>query len=142
MNETSWALPKSDGQGLEKLPRMRDTKSGAVEKTRNTSMVWHSLYEKELYVTAALPSSADSFPSGSQRDHTLHSFRSMHQPHTMKRRRSNSLPKGGRGCLMSPPCLESQGCHLIPLCISSLVLLPSSVTLSVLSFFLPAGLFS
>ena len=24
--------------------------------------------------------------------------------------------KGGRGCLMSPPCLESQGCHLIPLC--------------------------
>ena len=25
-------------------------------------------------------------------------------------------PKGGRGCLMSPPpCLESQGCHLIPL---------------------------
>ena len=27
-----------------------------------------------------------------------------------------SPPKGGRGCLMSPPCLESQGCHLIPLC--------------------------
>ena len=25
-------------------------------------------------------------------------------------------PKGGRGCLMSPPCLESQGCHLDPLC--------------------------
>ena len=25
-------------------------------------------------------------------------------------------PEGGRGCLMSPPCLESQGCHLIPLC--------------------------
>ncbi len=25
-------------------------------------------------------------------------------------------PKGGRGCLMSAPCLESQGCHLIPLC--------------------------
>ena len=25
-------------------------------------------------------------------------------------------PKGGRGCLMSPPCLESRGCHLIPLC--------------------------
>ena len=25
-------------------------------------------------------------------------------------------PKGGRGCLMSPPCLESLGCHLIPLC--------------------------
>ena len=24
--------------------------------------------------------------------------------------------KGGGGCLMSPPCLESQGCHLIPLC--------------------------
>ena len=29
---------------------------------------------------------------------------------------SLSPPKGGRGCLMSPPCLESQGCHLIPLC--------------------------
>ena len=26
------------------------------------------------------------------------------------------LQKGGQGCLMSPPCLESQGCHLIPLC--------------------------
>ena len=25
-------------------------------------------------------------------------------------------PKGGQGCLMSPPCLESQGCHLIPRC--------------------------
>ena len=24
-------------------------------------------------------------------------------------------PKGGRGCLMSPPCLESLGCHWIPL---------------------------
>ena len=24
-------------------------------------------------------------------------------------------PKGGRGCLMYPPCLKSQGCHLIPL---------------------------
>ena len=29
---------------------------------------------------------------------------------------SRTPPKGGRGCLMSPPCLESQGCHLIPLC--------------------------
>ena len=26
-----------------------------------------------------------------------------------------SAPKGRLGCLMSPPCLESQGCHLIPL---------------------------
>ena len=26
-----------------------------------------------------------------------------------------SYPKGGRGCLMSTSCLESQGCHLIPL---------------------------
>ena len=25
-------------------------------------------------------------------------------------------PNGGRECPMSPPCLESQGCHLIPLC--------------------------
>ena len=43
-------------------------------------------------------------------------------------------PKGGRGCLMSPPCLESQGWHVIPLAISSLVLLPNPVTLSILSF--------
>ena len=27
-----------------------------------------------------------------------------------------SPSKGGRECLMFPPCLESQGCHLIPLC--------------------------
>ena len=27
-----------------------------------------------------------------------------------------NLLEKGRGCLMSPPCLESQGCHLIPLC--------------------------
>ena len=26
------------------------------------------------------------------------------------------LLKGGQGCRMSFPCLESQGCHLIPLC--------------------------
>ena len=26
-----------------------------------------------------------------------------------------STHKGGRGCLMSPSCLESQGCYLIPL---------------------------
>ena len=25
------------------------------------------------------------------------------------------IPKGGQGCLMSPPCLASQGCCLIPL---------------------------
>ena len=41
-----------------------------------------------------------------------------------------------KGCQMSPPCLEYQGCHLIPLYISSLVLLPSPVTLSVFTFFL------
>ena len=39
-----------------------------------------------------------------------------------------STPKGGWGCLMSPSCLESQGCHLIPLsyllsCFFCLVLL-------------------
>ena len=43
-------------------------------------------------------------------------------------------PKGGQGCLMSPPCLESQGCHLFHFAIFCLVLLPSLVTLSVLSF--------
>ena len=39
--------------------------------------------------------------------------------------------------LMSPPCLESQGCQFDPifLYISSLVLLPSPVALSVLSLF-------
>ena len=36
--------------------------------------------------------------------------------------------KGGRGCLMSSSCLESQGCHLVPLsyllsCFFCLVLL-------------------
>ena len=31
---------------------------------------------------------------------------SQSNPHT-------HAPKGGRGCLMSPFCLESQGCHLI-----------------------------
>ena len=36
---------------------------------------------------------------------------------------------------MSPPCLESQGCHLIPLHYLLLVLLPSPITLSVLSLF-------
>ena len=30
-------------------------------------------------------------------------------------RMPSEAPKGGWGCLMSPPCLESQGCHLIPL---------------------------
>ena len=43
--------------------------------------------------------------------------------------------KGGWRCLMSPPCLESQGCHLIPLFYLVFVFLPSSRTLSVLSFF-------
>ena len=33
------------------------------------------------------------------------------------------------------PCLESQGCYLIPLHISSLDLLPSPITLSVCLFF-------
>ena len=28
----------------------------------------------------------------------------------------STSPKGGRGCLMSPLCLESESCHLIPLC--------------------------
>ena len=36
-------------------------------------------------------------------------------------------PKGGRTLLMSPPCLGSQGCHLIPsFCLLS-VILPSPV---------------
>ena len=39
-----------------------------------------------------------------------------------------AAPKGGQGCLMFPSCLESQGCHLIPLsyllsCFFCLVLL-------------------
>ena len=51
-------------------------------------------------------------------------------------------PKGGRWCLMSPPCLESQGCHLIPLCY---LLSCSSAWVCYsfcLTFFLPAGIFS
>ena len=39
-------------------------------------------------------------------------------------------PKGGRGCLMFSSCLESQGCHLIPL----------SYLLSCFFFFLPSSL--
>ena len=52
-----------------------------------------------------------------------------------------TVPEEGRGCLMPPPCLESQGCHLISLyyllsCSSA----PSCH--SVLSFFfLPVGPF-
>ena len=35
---TSLALPRSDGQGLEKLLQMRDTRSGTAEKTQSTSI--------------------------------------------------------------------------------------------------------
>ena len=41
----------------------------------------------------------------------------------------------GRGCPMSPTCLESQGCHLIPYTLLSLVFLPSPVTLLFFLFF-------
>ena len=41
------------------------------------------------------------------------------------------------GCLMSPPCLESRGRHLIPIfCLLSIVVLRSSVAFSPLSLFL------
>ena len=43
--------------------------------------------------------------------------------------------KGGRVCLMSSPCLESQGCHLIPIYCLLSCSLPNPITLSVLSFF-------
>ena len=67
---TFWAQLRSDRQRLEKLPRMRDTRSGTTEKTRNTSMGWYSLYGNKLQVVslAALPSPADTSPSGFQRD--------------------------------------------------------------------------
>ena len=51
---------------------------------------------------------------------------------------SSASPKGGRGCLMSHSCLESQGCHLIPLpyFLSCFVFfLPRPLALSVLAFF-------
>ena len=38
MDGTSWALPRSVGHGLEKLPQMRNTRFGTAEKTRNTRM--------------------------------------------------------------------------------------------------------
>ena len=38
------------------------------------------------------------------------------EPSQPQRITSGLTPKGGRGCLMSTPCLESQGCHLIPFC--------------------------
>ena len=45
-------------------------------------------------------------------------------------------PKVGQRCVMSPSCLESQGCHLIPLFyFLSCFFLPSPRALSVLSFF-------
>ena len=44
----SMAFPKSDREGLEKLPRMRDARCGTAEKAQNTSMRWHSSYEKKL----------------------------------------------------------------------------------------------
>ena len=51
--------------------------------------------------------------------------------------------KGGRGCLMFPSCLDSQGCHLIPLSyLLSCFFLPSPLALSVLSFFSANGPFS
>ena len=60
--------------------------------------------------------------------------------HSRATRASKDPPKGGRGCLMSPPCLESQGCHLIPLCY--LLLFFCLVLLPFLSYrFLPAGPF-
>ena len=70
------------------------------------------------------------FFNGEARELTASAFNSSHNficSHT---------PKGGRGCLMSPSCLESRGCHLIPLsyllsCFFCLVLL----LFLVLSFF-------
>ena len=50
--------------------------------------------------------------------------------------------KGGHGCLMSAPCLESQGCHLIPLCyLLSFFCLALLVLLFLSYLFLPAGSF-
>ena len=48
-------------------------------------------------------------PSGSFQ-HT--SFNDCHK--WLRQRSLRNTPKGGRGCLMSPPCPESRGCHLIP----------------------------
>ena len=49
---------------------------------------------------------------------------------------SQSYPlKGSWGCLMSPPRLESQGCHLISLYYLLSFLLPSPATLFIWSFF-------
>ena len=56
----------------------------------DTNMGWRSLYGKKLQAVslAVLVTPAVSSPSGVQRDHTtLQSFRSMHQPQTMKMRR-------------------------------------------------------
>ena len=64
------------------------------------------------------------FPAAHQRQYTfpsrsskaLHLFQADHQKQYTSSLPMRQPPKGGRGCLMSPPCLESQGCHLIPLC--------------------------
>ena len=88
----SCALQRSDGQGLEKLPRMRDTRSSTAEKTRKPT--WGGIHcaERNCRASAALPSPADSSPSGSQRDKTTsQSFRSTHKPQITKMKRSNRL---------------------------------------------------
>ena len=86
-------LTRSVGQVLEKLPWMKDRISSTEEKTQNTSMWWHSLCGKKLYVVsaAALLSPAGSSPSRFQRDQTTsQSFRSLHEPQNMKTRRSSN----------------------------------------------------
>ena len=66
------ALPRSDGQGLEKLPWIRDTRFDTAEKTRDTIVGSHSSYGKKLYLvsSAVSPSPRDSCPAGFQQDHT------------------------------------------------------------------------
>ena len=59
------------------------------------------------------------------------------------------VPKGGRTLLMSPPCLESQGCHLIPVflpapllfCLVLLLILSSPCLFFQLLFLLKIGYF-
>ena len=56
---------------------------------------------------------------GGERDYVFHVLFLMNYVHQHSLISSFAFwltPKGSRGYLMSPPCLESQGCHLIPLC--------------------------
>ena len=67
-----------------------------------------------------------------------YSFLPLHEMPNIFRHFMKCRPEGRPGMSDVPSCLESQGCHLIPLSylLSCFVFLPSPLALSFLSFFL------